>query len=352
MAKVAYLQVTDLHIDYNKANRVNYFNEILTSLTDIIAISESYKKKGYITKLILLGDVFDGSISNSSDAMQAIEILRYLCSNFTETFAVVGNHEITYAKDNPFWFLVPEIADASLANARRYLQPRGLDTVIKVVDQLDDGDTHFYFNHYGVAPKVPSMSGVRIGLFHQNVGSNDICKMWGTFDNVEDASYIQAYSYCFFGHMHKAKGKYYLNEAHTCLGEWLGTIGRTKVDEVDANDLEVNIPTVLVCDGCFCGIEDNPIYLQPPAVCIDFERLRASQKTNEVVQARKEFASNTFVGHTLLETLQGAVQGTPLEFLIGFLNDGYDNVLHYYKQTLTDEATMSSEDAEEDSDGE
>lgn len=334
MAKNAYLQVTDLHFDFSKANRLNYFGEILGAMSDIIAVVDKYKDKGYDVYLHLLGDVFDGSLTNASEAMQATEIFRYFCSNFKGVYSVVGNHEITYAQDNPFWFLVSIVNDDRLASVKRYIQPRGLCSTIVIPDKVEDGEVTFYFNHFGTPPKTPSATGVRIGLFHQNVGSNDICKMWGTFDNVEEAAYVQSYNYCFFGHMHLAKGKFFLNKEHTCQGEWLGTIGRTKVDEINAEDLSVNIPVVIVEDGKFSGIQDNFIELLAPAQCVDFEKLRASQHSRELVLERQQVKSGSYKGKSLFETLELSFGDTPLAFLLDFLDHPLDEVISSYNSTL------------------
>lgn len=332
--KNAYLIVPDLHLDFYKSNRVNYFNEIVGSMSDILEISKKYKEKGYAASLMLLGDVFDGSMPNASDAMQAIEVFRYFCGSFKQVYSVVGNHEITFAKDNPFWFLASEIGDESLRAIRRYLQPQGLCDTIKIPATVEDGEVTFYFNHFGTTPKVPIARGIRIGLFHQNVGSNDICKMWGAFDDVTEASYVQGYNYCYFGHMHLAKGKFFLNEEHTCQGEWLGTIGRTKVDEVRFEDLEVNIPAVLVDDGKFLSVEDNEITLQDPGVCIDYSKLQASQQSKKIIEEHRQVLQSEYKGETLYDTLKGAFAGTPMDFLLEFLSSPWEQVLQSYKETL------------------
>lgn len=345
MPKNVYLLMTDLHFDFNKANRLNYFGEVMSAMQDISNINDKYKVEGYTTHLIFLGDVCDGSLSNASEAMQAIEILRYFCGRFDKVHAVVGNHELTYARDNPFWFLVSEVQDIELASARRFLQPRGLTNTISVPSVLTDGEVNFFFNHFGTTPKVPQQAGKHIGLFHQNVGSNDICKMWGTFDNVEEAAYVQGYHYCFFGHMHLAKGRYYLDESHTCVGEWLGTIGRTKVDEIQLESLDVNIPAVIVVDGKFVAVEDNTITLPPPVECIDYAKLRASQQSRKMVLERQQAVQSTFVGNSLFETLEIAFANTPHSFLLDFLDRPIDDVLYSYRQTLLHPGEDSEEDA-------
>lgn len=334
MEKNVYLLITDLHFDFVKANRNDYFGEILEIMTSVLKIRNKYKQEGYIVNALFMGDIFDGACTNSSDAMQAMEIFRYFCSEFDASYAVVGNHEITYAKDNPFWFLVSGIEDEGLVNIRRFIQPRGMNNTITIPDIITDGDVTIFFNHFGVKPKIPECSGVRIGVFHQNVGSNDICKMWGTFDNVEEASYIQGYNYVFFGHMHLAKGKYYLNKEHTCMGEWLGTLGRTKVTEVLDDSLEVNIPAITICDGKFTGVDDNYVTLQEYSQCVDKLKVEASQIGRKLVEEQKVKANLEYKGESLFDTLEVKLGETPLGFLLNFLNHSEAEVLYAYNSTL------------------
>lgn len=343
-----YLVVTDLHCDVEKANRVDYFGEILKSLQDIMGIADKYRSTGASVNLVFLGDVFDAGLSNPMDAMQLMEVFYFFCSIFDNVWSVVGNHEVSFARNNPFWFLVSDLQDESLKGLKRFIQPRGLTGRIVVPGTVVDGDTVLYFNHHGTQAKVPTEGKVRVGLFHQNVGSNDICKMWGTFDDVEEASYVQGYHYSFFGHMHLAKGSYWLNDAHTCKGEWLGTIGRTNVDEVLDDFLDVNIPAIVVEDGVFRAIEDNTITLLPRASTIDFQRLEAAQRSKEILTQRKNIATNNYHGETLFETLEGSFAGTPLAFVFSFLNHSWDEVQREYEETLKNPALSTDEVVQEE----
>lgn len=349
--KNAYLVVTDLHCDIEKANRLNYFGEVLNAMQDIMKFASEYRERNYSPKLIFLGDVFDAGMANPSDAMQLMEVFYYFCSAFDNVWSVVGNHEISYAKNNPFWFLVSEVSDDALFKLKRYIQPRGLNSRIDVPDKIVDGNTAIYFNHFGVEPKVPTDGEVKIGLFHQNVGSNEICKMWGTFDDVEEASYVQAYNYSFFGHMHLAKGEFWLNEGHTCKGEWLGTIGRTKVDEILDDSLDVCVPTVLVDDGVFRTVERNIITLPGRQDTIDFPKFEAAKKSREIRMERDKVAVNNYTGTTLFETLQGSFAGTPLAFMFSFLDHPWEDVYREYTETLRNPVPSSTNEEGEDTDG-
>lgn len=316
--------VTDLHLNVKKESRLNYLGEVLDSIDQIDGIRDKYAKEGARVNLILLGDVVDKSIADSEKALLILNILRYITGRFDRTFAVVGNHEITYATANPFWHMVQTVSDPALGSIARMLQPRGLDNCIAVVDKLTRGNVDFYFNHFGTKPKTPQTEDgrVTIGLFHQPVGSNDICKMWGTFDDVEQASYIQQYNYAFFGHMHMAYGSYWLNEEHTCRGIWLGTIGRTTVPEVEDTPSERVVPAVIIEDGVFKEVEDNTITVLPAKECVDYETYTRAKTTREELKERVVVAESESFGETLHEVIEQAALQNDLGGVLLMCKDG------------------------------
>ena len=63
--KNAYLIVTDLHCDTEKANRLNYFGECLGAIQSVMTIAAKYREQGCSVRLIFLGDVFDAGLSNN-----------------------------------------------------------------------------------------------------------------------------------------------------------------------------------------------------------------------------------------------------------------------------------------------
>lgn len=334
MAKNVYLLITDLHLDVSKDNRFNYLSEILDAMQQVMEIASAYREKvdGKLVAM-LLGDVFDGSSNVPGESMMLLEIMKYFLSVFDQAYAVVGNHEITYQRDNPFWYMASSIEDADLLQYRRAIQPKGITEYFTIPSTVSDGEVVFYFNHYGIQAKAAPEGTWRIGLFHQNVGSNDICKMWGTFDNVEQAAYVQSYTHCFFGHMHMAKGAYWLNEEHTCKGEWLGSLGRTSVTEIAEGTRDVNVPAVIIEDGKLVAIEDNPVALKSFEECVNVQTYEASKKTREELKARKIEIQRTYEGETLLQALQLKLDNSPLGYLFNLCARSTDEMLYEYRTT-------------------
>lgn len=334
--KNVYLIVPDLHYTVNKEHRYNYLGEVMSVLVQITGVREKYEKQGYAVNLIFLGDVIDGPITQAEDAMRCQNLFRYYCSLFKNVYCVLGNHEANNVVSNPFWFLISELEDEALHGVNKALQPQGVEPVMRLPSTLQDGEVTFYFNHFGLNPKVPTTDGVAIGLFHQNVGSNDICKMWGTFTDVEEAAFMRAYNWSFFGHMHLALGRFYLNAEHTCIGEWLGTCVGTNVTEVETLPRECNIPAVLVEDGKFIEVQDNHINRSDPKSAIDYAKLKATRATNDLVTAVKNIAVKSSEQGTLYQRVLHAAEDIQLNALLEILSQSQEFVRNEYKRGLQD----------------
>ena len=301
MARNAYLVLPDLHYAVSKEHRVNYLSEVLFVLNQVDSVREKYIKKGYNVHLILLGDVIDSSIRNPEDAMRCQNLFRFYASLFSSVSCVVGNHEITYSVSNPFWFLVSSIDDEALKQLPKPLQPQGISPVFSIPATLQDGEVTFYFNHYGTSPKTPEHDGISIGLFHQNIGSNSICKMYGEFIDVEEASFVHTYNYSFFGHMHLAYGEYSLTATDNCICSWLGTCVGTNVTEVEELGAEFNIPAILVEQGLFSKIERNTVKRKSPRDCIDYTKLTVTRSLNEEIAKLRNFTVSSSSASTLFD---------------------------------------------------
>lgn len=333
--KNAYLIVPDLHYAVSKEHRRNYFSEVVSVISQILDVNTKYVQHGYTTKLLLLGDVLDGPITNAEDAMRCQNLFRYIAALFDAAYCVMGNHEANNVASNPYWFLISDLEDPDLRKINKAIQPQAVEPILRLPATVEDGEVTFYFNHYGVPTKTPTKSGVAIGLFHQNIGSNDICKMWGTFTDVEEAAVVHAYNWCFFGHMHLATGRYYLNNEHTCVGEWLGTCIGTNVVEVESLPPTCNIPAVLVEDGKFISVEDNYIRRSDPKVVIDYAKLEVTKATNELIRDKKNISVQTSQADTLYQLVREAAANIQLDVLVDLLAQSESLVKSEYKRGLT-----------------
>lgn len=327
--KSAYLLLPDLHYAVTKENRVNYLSEVLEIVEGFLSVNQTYRDSGYSTKLIFMGDVIDGNIGKAQDAMRCLDLFRYITSCFDSTYAVIGNHETTYTTNNPFWYMISSLGDADLYDITKNIQPQSIYPCLSVPDILVDGEVTFHFNHHGIKVKLPETDGgTHIGLFHQNVGSTELCKMWGAYDDIEKAPYTELYDYMFFGHLHLATGTYKLSDR--CIGEWLGTCVGTNIDEVTRLGEELSLPIVLVEGGKLTGIEHKVIRRLPIKDVVRWDVVALQREVKSKGKAEAELHTVS-IGETLLDRLSVSADNLKLGGILSFLSGDYMQVVADYK---------------------
>lgn len=294
MAKNAYLVVSDLHLSYkNLRSRYDYRAELKAVLDKMIEIASQYKQQGYNVKLLLLGDVFHRSYNDVFNACNDNNFFYMWATYFGEIYSVIGNHELSYYSSNPFYTLVSSIDSEKVQNLmNRVWQPVGSTGVIKVVDQLEDGNVLFHFNHFGTGISQAVPGKTNIGLFHQDLVSDSVLntvnakyglESYVTAIDTEGRHLFSNYKFCFFGHMHTVYGTY-LDNSGTMLC-YLASLGRTNVNEVSDKFLERDIPVICVEDGELSGAFDNKFNLLSRKESVKED---AVTKNKEVAAAQKE----------------------------------------------------------------
>lgn len=348
MAKSAYLLVSDLHMHVKqKENRFNYAAEIDDVCKKIVDVGMKYKEAGYNVVMLLLGDVFDRSYNDVFGAVQGNNFFVLWSMLFGKIYACMGNHEFSFYKSNPFYTLVTDIeSDKVRGKMNSVWTPRGVLPVIRVVDYLEDGDTSFYFNHYGTSISTGNLNKINIGLFHQDLACKQVLQdmrdkfgenTFGVEAKLEDYNFFDGYQYCFFGHNHKLYGTWRLDNG--CYLSYLASLGRPNVTEVNDNALERDIPAILVEDGSFVRAENNKITLMSRKECV---REDVVTKQQEVYEVRKEFvqAKTHFVGNQEpLENLRSYYCDNPymLTILEGLLSGGVDEIALELKNKVATE---------------
>ena len=244
-----FIIVTDLHLwSKNIANRKNYTKECIYNMTQLqIVVKKVLQKKKPSQKvyIVFLGDVFhhgEPSPTEYNNWVQVFTVLRALVNGM---FAVVGNHEITYEVDNPFWGLVSEIKSPQLL--RRGLQPKGSLPIINLVDHIDVFDTRLHFNHFNtnIYDVVPTENI----LFAHNYWATEgilksyekqldekALKRYSKGSIITETSPIRFFKHCFFGHNHLIYGDFQVGWKSDIYDDtqlhYLGSFGLTKRNEV------------------------------------------------------------------------------------------------------------------------
>lgn len=287
MGKNAYLVIPDLHLgNMITKNRINYRKEMIQVEVELMKIAARYLQNGYHVIALFLGDIFHNSYKDVTEALLDKDFITNWRFKIGEIYSVMGNHEFTYYKANPFYTLVHEIeADSVKLITNKVWLPLGATNVIRVVDTLIDGEVSFQFNHFGTGVHQ-SNNKVNIGLFHQELVDPQIRAevesklgktVYSRTIDLDNSNILTQYDYCFFGHMHLLYGVWKSGNTYLC---YLGSLGRTNETEVRDDFLERNIPVVLVDDGVFNRIEDNFITLMDRHSTINETVVADAQKRN------------------------------------------------------------------------
>lgn len=343
-----YLLLTDLH-DYfkNMSSRVDYTREIAHVIDKTLSTVQSYREKGYNVTLITLGDLFHNSYRDIDKAIYSnnqVIMLRQCVENF---YAVVGNHEFTYYRDNPFWSLLTEIESTKVRSMlNKNWQPTGVIPVLRVIDRLEDGEVVFHFNHYDTDIATPEKGKVNIGLFHQDILCKAIIedmklnKGIDVFEVEESlalakrkrptiyfdkSNVFYGYSYAFMGHLHSIYGTWdYVDDLtkHKTILYYLGSLGRTNHLEVNDKFLERNLPAVIVEDGKFICVEDNKFNLLSRQECV---------KEDVVAKAREKYEEKKAI-----EAVRSYLASTdnPIENILGVFNEN-EYIANMFSEYLT-----------------
>lgn len=301
--KNAYVIVTDAHLFYkNLRNRINYQLETDVVWRKIYEVVRKYAGSWNVN-VLFLGDIFHRGYQDPFSAITGNNMIKALREEVCGVYTVLGNHEVSYYKDNPFYTLISDVESQRVKDAGlKVCKPVGLSNVVRVVDELVDGEVTFYFNHHGTGIAETKGTGVNIGLFHQDIVSPAVIEhaeeilgtnIYAKTMDVEGQGILNGYNYSFFGHMHQVFGMY--AQENGSILYYLGSLGRTSTVEVNDNFLTRDIPVVLVEDGRFVGIEKNLFELPKRDDCVlvdDVEEDREKYEARKDIKAAREYSFN------------------------------------------------------------
>jgi hypothetical protein len=312
--------------DTNIQARYDYRKEINQAFEQLVKVIVKYKKIGVKVHLIWMGDIFHGSYKDVFEATAANNLIIRIKQAVDEMYGVMGNHEFSFYKDNPFWTLISEMKSLKVRKMlNRIWQPRGTMDVLNVVDEIVDGEVRFIFNHFGTGVERPQVDGtINIGLFHQDLYAKAIAedmhitKGMDIFEHAplyfDKSTVLHGYDYAFFGHMHKLYGQwdYVCDKTEYLTRLWyLASLGRTNHTEVNNLYLERNIPAILVTDGKLVEVQDNKFNLMTREECVNEESVVVNQEIRKKTIEKKEFATYVPVVDDPIENIRIGLMQQP-----------------------------------------
>lgn len=320
MEKNVYLVITDLHFgNFVASSRTDYRKEVTFVKRKLLEIAIKYKRQGYNVKALLLGDIFHSGYRDVTEALTDSNFIEMWKYSIGDVYSVIGNHELTYYRANPFYTMISSMNSKRLQSiTNKVWQPLGMSNTISVIDELKDGNVTFLFNHYGTGVQsAEAINGVKIGLFHQELVDNQIveemkrsgAKYFGKPMALEDSGTFDGYDYCFFGHLHTIYGIWKSNGTYLY---YLGSLGRTNETEVSNNFLERNVPAILIEDGLFAGVQDNLFELMAREDCISEGKVVENKIKNQKAKSVKQLREYVPVGDDPIENVRAQFYEDPL----------------------------------------
>ena len=257
----------------NIESRSDYLGEIKDYLNSIKMFIEQDNQIAFVT---FVGDVFNRGFTDIDEYFYWIDWFNGLDSLLSNRdgciYSVIGNHELSFSKGNPFWRLVSRRDGKYLTECKwdnRSAFPVGLKSLITVCDFVDLENVSIFFCHYDKIQNCENLvmehikqygeERNRICISHNSIISHEIANVlrenYGRDPLTHFIQHEQISSYELFtkfdavfnGHMHKAFSNFTITDEvteHETLLYYLGSLGRTNSDEVNDRDLKRVCPII------------------------------------------------------------------------------------------------------------
>lgn len=323
-------------------NRVYYPGEISSCLAGIIETVKTFDGDKII---IFPGDVFHRGYGDIDGLVAAFNLFKEL-NTITKgnVYSCVGNHELSYTDNNPFWILAED-------QTERYDYLHGLKAFgamqpgIKVVDSLDVGPLSFIFGHFNREDFDICTKKDTVLISHNAITEPEIISyMNQKYDDdtkveymhtvgIREGKYIPLLDnlkYVFVGHMHTYYGKFNVEEIINGVPmkyvlQYMGSIGRTSVSDINDKNLSRIIPHFTIADETYV-YEPIAFQLKPRAEVIIEKAVQESAAKYKDVQTMRNLVKETSFGDTPEQRIDRRLAESP--FLLELFHAIYSNELN------------------------
>lgn len=301
--------------DKNFETRVDYVEECKSYASRVLTMLEKQKEllDPEQDKLIVIymGDINHREFSTLDAFLYWLQYfirLNEICDG--NVYSVMGNHEVTYARNNLFWMLADIQSPWVLENTKHVNKFNLLAPLIKVVDDLVLDDTMFLMGHYNrdmssYSDKTipPDIKNVILLSHNQILNSTiathfkencnrDMIPQHIRYESLEKTGILPRTSrlrHVYVGHMHKAYGKFEYESIvegteYKLTLDYLASIGRTNVQEIADDFCERNIPNIQVAPN-YLDCDSSKFMLVSRGVVVD-EKIVAQRR--ETYSSQKE----------------------------------------------------------------
>lgn len=338
--------------DKSFKNRKNYPKEMQEYMTTITSLVEQMDGEKII---IFPGDVFHRGYAEIDGIISAFNLFKEL-NRITDgqVYSCVGNHELSYSSNNPFWILAED-------STSRFVNMHGLKAFgtirpgIKIVDSLDIGPLHCIFGHYGRKDLADTCDRDTIFISHNSILEPEIDQyMASRFNKPTQTNYMHtiglrtgegiplssSLKYVFVGHMHTFYGKFDVAE-NICgtdmnfILQYLGSLGRTSSIEVDDANISRIIPHFIIDEDTYT-YEPIEFALLTRADTILEEVVKANAVKYQNVKTMRQLVETSSFGDTPEQRIDRRLAESP--FLLDLFHSVYSNELNANITALLKEA--------------
>lgn len=320
-----YIFIPEPHItETNFATRLNYVEEIKKYMADLLTMVIERRK--YVDKLFLVwvGDIFDRGFTDPDIAIDWKDYFIELRSECEDMYSVLGNHEISYPRKNPFWKLVQKIESPFIASlSNKATKPRGKFPILRLVDELVDGEVSIHLGHFGRFPEITNK--VNILLTHNSIMSEDMANiLLSKYGKDQTVKYIEVqnntimnrtaqFDYVFIGHLHRAFSKFAVNNSFgQSIWRFMGSLGRTTAKQVSDDDLDRVYPCIRVRDGKLEEVIEIPFKLVERALSVNEIVVDKNRIDYELKKEKKGLSAEVIrTGDPVLDVMM-MLEGRPM----------------------------------------
>lgn len=227
--------------DKSFKNRKDSKQEWKTYFLSLIDLCRKLVNAGLKPIVIFPGDFCHKNFTFYAEVLMLKNLLYELDTVTESIISCVGNHEISFPTNNPFW----ELADLRTERLRERFSDLSLafsTGIIKVADYVNINDSvGLVLNHYGdILPITEEFQDkFKIGIFHDHIWDPDfehffakepIGNKYIRYTSISNYN-LGNYDICFIGHIHSICGSINMNDQTRLI--YMGTAQRTNVSEVE-----------------------------------------------------------------------------------------------------------------------
>lgn len=247
-------------------------------------------RDSYKPVVLFMGDIVHRGIQNTEDSYFIEDFFRHVSLLAGgRVFSVVGNHELSYRKNNPFWGATRVLSDyvSSIVPQKYSIQ----QPLIGVLDDFVIGDMQYSMGHYGRVygcgyTTADNVKYVTL-LTHNSLLTNEISEYMQAKGRDLQTQYVRMrelreegnmprttlLKYVYVGHLHKAHGIFNVDEDIMGLKlnftlHYLASLGRTNHSEY-TDDVKRHLPIHIIRDGKFVEEKLHEIILPTREVSVD-----------------------------------------------------------------------------------